>query len=380
MSSLIPAGNQFAVAAAVFGLAALGMYLERFGVGRKLSGALIALGLGLILSNLRVLPFSAPTYDFVNSYLVPAAIPLLLLKANLRRILAESGPTLIAFLLGAVGIILGAALGFAVWDLGPDGPKVAGVLTGSYVGGSMNFVAVAAALEFDDPSRVTAALATDNIAGILFLVLLAALPGLAVFRRLFPLRGNEREKQVAGVTADTAGASGSIQLLDVTVSLAISLAVCAVGFLLAELVGAPNFGILFITILAVGVANIAPRRLANLRGDFEIGMLLMYLFFVGIGAGADIGSLAGSAVVYLPFVFTMLVGHCVVLLVGARLLRLSYAEVITGSNACVLGPPTAAALAANNGWYALVTPGILCGVFGYVIANFLGVMIAAWVG
>ena len=292
MSSLIPAGNQFAVAAAVFGLAALGMYLERFGVGRKLSGALIALGLGLILSNLRVLPFTAPTYDFVNSYLVPAAIPLLLLKANLRRILAESGPTLIAFLLGAVGIILGAALGFAVFDLGPDGPKVAGVLTGSYVGGSMNFVAVAAALEFDDPSRVTAALATDNIAGILFLVLLAALPGLAVFRRLFPLRGNESEKQLATAT-DTAGASGSIQLLDVTVSLAISLAVCAVGFLLAELVGAPNFGILFITILAVGVANIAPRRLASLRGDFEIGMLLMYLFFVGIGAGADIGSLAG---------------------------------------------------------------------------------------
>ena len=70
MSSLIPAGNQFAVAAAVFGLAALGMYLERFGVGRKLSGALIALGLGLILSNLRVLPFTAPTYDFVNSYRV----------------------------------------------------------------------------------------------------------------------------------------------------------------------------------------------------------------------------------------------------------------------------------------------------------------------
>jgi len=379
MTSLIPAGNDFAVGAAVFGIAGLGMYLERFGLGRKLSAALIALGLGLILSNLRVLPFSAPAYDFVNGYLVPVAIPLLLLKADLRKIIAESGPTLIAFLIGAVGILLGAAIGFAVWDLGPDGAKVAGVMTGTYVGGSMNFVAVASALQFDDALRLTAALATDNIAGIMFLGLLAALPGLTVFRRWFPLRGNEGGESTESDASDPS-ASGGIQLLDVTVAVTISLAVCGSGFGLAELVGIPQFGILFITALAVAVANVAPKRLAGLRGDFEIGMLLMYLFFVGIGAGADISSLTGTAIVYLPFVFTMLIVHSIVLFLGGKLFRLSYPELITGSNACVLGPPTAAALAANQGWHGLVTPGLLCGVFGYVIANFLGVTIAAWVG
>jgi len=45
------------------------------------------------------------------------------------------------------------------------------------------------------------------------------------------------------------------------------------------------------------------------------------------------------------------------------------------SNACILGPAPAAALAASKGWKALVTPGILVGVFGYAIATFLGVAV-----
>ena len=47
-------------------------------------------------------------------------------------------------------------------------------------------------------------------------------------------------------------------------------------------------------------------------------------------------------------------------------------QLAVASNACVLGPPTAAALAARSGWHELVTPGILCGIFGYLIGNFLG--------
>ena len=41
------------------------------------------------------------SYDVVWSYLVPLAIPLLLLRADLRRILREAGPTLLAFAVGA---------------------------------------------------------------------------------------------------------------------------------------------------------------------------------------------------------------------------------------------------------------------------------------
>jgi uncharacterized membrane protein len=54
-------------------------------------------------------------------------------------------------------------------------------------------------------------------------------------------------------------------------------------------------------------------------------------------------------------------------------MKLDLAEVMIASNACILGPATAAALAASKGWRPLVTPGILVGLFGYAIATFIGV-------
>jgi len=59
------------------------------------------------------------------------------------------------------------------------------------------------------------------------------------------------------------------------------------------------------------------------------------------------------------------------------LLKLDLAEVMLASHACILGPPTAAALAASKGWRALVTPDILVGMFGYAIGTFIGIGLAA---
>lgn len=65
-----------------------------------------------------------------------------------------------------------------------------------------------------------------------------------------------------------------------------------------------------------------------------------------------------------------------VVVVG-RWLKLDLAEVLIASNACILGPAPAAALAASKGWPPLVAPGILVGMLGYAIATFIGVAIAA---
>jgi uncharacterized membrane protein len=72
--------------------------------------------------------------------------------------------------------------------------------------------------------------------------------------------------------------------------------------------------------------------------------------------------------------------HLILLVAAGRLFRLDLAEVMIASNACILGPATAAALAAGKGWQPLVAPGILVGMFGYAIGTFIGVALAAWFG
>ena len=385
MNSLIPADNTLAVTGVLFAVVVASVHLEaRFSWAKTLSAALLALLGGLVLSNTGILPFASPAYEFVGDHFMLIAIPLILFKADLRVILVQGGRTLLAFLVAAAGIVAGAFVAFFLIDV-PESARYAGMLVGGYTGGGLNFVAVTQAVGMDDPDLRTAALAAESLAGISYLFVLALLPGVAAIRRWFPIRGPELERPGAeGVrgdvreSAETTRAIGSDWPLHLTVGIALSLLVCAVGVWLATLVGRPQYSVLGVTVVAVLVANVAPGAMSRLKCDQELGMLLLYVFFVVYAAGADIRSLLGAAVLMLGYACVVIVVQMAVSAVGARIFRFSHAEILTASNACVLGPPTAAALAAGRGWHGLVTPGLLTGVFGYVVGNFLGVSVFAW--
>ena len=122
--------------------AAFAFWAENQRWGRQASGPVWAILFGLVLSNLGVIPASAPAFSMVSDLLVPAAIPLLLFKADIRRILAEGGPMLIAFFIGVTGAAAGAVAGYWLLPLGEQAAQLAGVCTATYSGGSMYFVAV----------------------------------------------------------------------------------------------------------------------------------------------------------------------------------------------------------------------------------------------
>ena len=140
---LIGPDQPFAIWAVLIGIAAFGFWCERFPFGRKYSGVMLLITLAIVLSNLRIIPSISPVYDVVWSYLVPIAIPLLLFQADLRRVFSEAGATLVAFLIGSATVVAGTLISMSLFDLGPAEPAMAGIFTGTYIGGSLNFAAVA---------------------------------------------------------------------------------------------------------------------------------------------------------------------------------------------------------------------------------------------
>jgi uncharacterized membrane protein len=378
MGSLIPSENSLAVAAGLFGIVFIGLLAEKTELGRKMSAPLIALAGGMLLSNIRLLPFESPAYGFVVAYLVPLAIPLLLLNADLKRIFRETGPTLIAFLAGALGTTVGAAVGFLVIDAGPETHKAVGVLAATYIGGSFNFVAVAQALQIEDPELLAAAATAQGVAAIPYLGLLILAPSIGLLARWFGPADDGGSRAVAGATTqaapnaeDEASSSG-----DVAACITFSLVLCAVSLGLAELLGISQFGILVITVFTVAVASLAPGFMKRLAGGDRIGLLLVYVFIAAVGAQSNVWELAGMAAILVGFLGIVLFFHAIFVLAAGHIFRLTLPEVITGSNACAFGASTAAAVAAGRRWHSLVTPGILCGILGYVIANFIGVALA----
>jgi uncharacterized membrane protein len=124
---LIAADDVFALAAVLCALAWLGVRMDATVIGRKIAGVIWVLRGAMLLSNTGIIPVASGVYDFVGTTLVPLAIPMLLLKADLRRILRESGVVLLTFTIASVAVLVGAVLGFHLLDLGAGGAKVAGV-------------------------------------------------------------------------------------------------------------------------------------------------------------------------------------------------------------------------------------------------------------
>lgn len=365
----------FLLWAIMLGLVAFAFWAETTKVGRNISGVMLALALAMLLSNIGLIPKSAPAYGIVWSWLVPLAIPLLLFKADLRRIIPETKGMFVAFLFGVLGTVIGTVLGFLVLPLGDDAAKLAGIFSATYIGGSMNMAAVAEAVQIDS-ATLTASVAADNVVGVVYLGFLAMMPTMSLLRRWLPSAVIDEAERNDVVEVEHKVETTSLNLLHISFALFLGLLICVVGNTLANLAGVGNYSILFITAITVAIANIFPAQLKKLEGDYEVGMLFMYLFFVIVGAGADIAKMIDHALVIVLFAVVIVVTHVVTILLGSRIFKLDLAEVIIASSACAAGPAPAAALAAGKHWPALITPAVMLGVFGYVIANFVGVTLA----
>ncbi|MEQ8405663.1 MAG: DUF819 family protein [Oceanicaulis sp.] len=367
MDSLIPADQPFAVMAGLLAIAAAGFLLEKTKFGALLTGTVWTILLAILASNLRIMPFDSPAYDFVFAYAVPVLIPLFLMKADLRRIFFETTRVTAAFLICTVGTVAGALLAFLLIDLGDVEAAVTGSLTASYIGGSVNFAPLIqqTGLAENEPALVSAIVAADHLASAIYLGVLAVLPGFAWVARRFVQRDH-----TGGTVAETGeGSEGRATSLTLALTLTFAITVVAVADWLVMVSGIDGLRYVYITVLAVIPATLFPKQMAKLHGGFELGVVLAFLFFGAIAAGANVADLIASAPMIMAFIAVLISIHAAVMLVVGKLARLSLPEMIIASNAAILGATTAPALAAAKGWKDLVTPGVLAGVLGYVIGT-----------
>jgi uncharacterized membrane protein len=384
--SLIPADQPLAVLAGLAVLSTAGFLIEKTRWGRTLTATVWVIVLAILASNLGMLPKASPAYDFVFAYATPILIPLFLIKADLKRILFETTRMTGAFLLASAATMVGVAVALLVLDLGAREAGVAGAFTATYVGGSVNYAALIDVTGLrDEPSFVSAATAVDNMASALYLGLLAAMPAWSWLSRRFVAKDHSAAVEEATSESATPTALSLIATLAFALSVvAISDAIVRLGDALiarsdpeAPKIFAGYLRYVIITALALIPATAAPKLMARLHGGYELGLGLAFVFFAAIAAGADAPALLASAPILIPTVGIILLVHALVLFGAGSALKFSLPELITASNASILGATTAPALAAAKGWRDLVTPGVLVGVLGYVIGTPLG--IAMWV-
>ena len=151
MESFIAPDDHWVIWTSLVGIAALSLYLEqKYKVFQKITGAVIAMVAGMLLSNIGFLPTESVSYDVIWDYVIPLVIPLLLIKMDIRRIIKETGRMFGAFHISALGTVLGSIV--AIIFLHAKVPYlelIAPAMTGSYIGGAVNFVALVSIFDRD---------------------------------------------------------------------------------------------------------------------------------------------------------------------------------------------------------------------------------------
>nr|VDC87284.1 unnamed protein product [Brassica rapa] len=372
---LISGNDEWGTWTALFATGAFGLWSEKTKVGSAVSGALVSTLIGLAASNLGVISSDSPAFAVVLNFLLPLAVPLLLFRADLRRVVQSTGKLLLAFVIGSVATTVGTALAYYLVPmraLGPDSWKIAAALMGRHIGGAVNYVAIANALEVS-PSVLAAGLAADNVICAVYFTSLFAI-GSKIPAETLPPPTN-----VALPCTDAEMSKGSetenkIPVLLIATGIAVSLAICKVGALLTKHFGVSGGSLPAITAVVVVLATVFPSQFGRLAPSGEaMALILMQVFFTVIGASGNIWSVINTAPSIFLFALVQIGTHLAVILGVGKLLNVELRLLLLASNANVGGPTTAAGMATAKGWNSLIVPGILAGIFGISIATFIGI-------
>jgi uncharacterized membrane protein len=396
LSSFISADNYWALWSIIMAGTALAIFLEqRFTWAAKISGPVIALVIAMALSNLHIVPQQSAVYDVVGDYLVPLAIPLLLFRANLLRIVRNTGPAFAAVQVAIIGSLIGsfaAAIIFKGHIV--NIAEVSGLEAASDIGGGVNFFAVKQIYGISGNLTGPLLVADNMVMAGAFLVLFWIADS-TFFRRHF------RHPHSVEADADAARLAAKhwepkpIGLLDIAKGLALAMAIAAASQLIAgfiklklnahedrsrvilieigrSVIGSPY---MWITILSVAVATFFAKPVSRIQGANEVGGYLLYLFLFCIGLPTDVLQVVKNVPLMFGLCIVINVVNIAVLLIVGYFCRMNLEDLLLASNATLGGPPTAAAMAISKGWDRLVLPGLLIGLWGYMTGTFFGIVV-----
>jgi uncharacterized membrane protein len=348
-----------------------------------LGASLIVIMVTAIVANTGLLPSSqnpSPVYDGIFSYAAPLAIFFLLLDVRLIDLRAAGRPMILLFLLGAVTTVMGTAVGYYL--VAPQHHHiekafaVAGMYTGTYVGGSANLNAVALQYGMNKNGTLFAAInAADNIITTIWIILTILMPGL--LNRWLPRRKIVAGKTVPGANlVNTDTIKEPVTVIGISILLALGFATLLISQMISEWI--PQIpSILILTTLALVLAQFS--FVQRLHGGKLLGYFLVLLFLAVIGAYCDLNALAKSgemAVTLLAWVTVIVFVHGILLFMIGGLFKQDWDIISIASNANIGGATSAAVLATSIGRPDLRLPGILAGSIGNAVGTYIGITIA----
>ena len=317
------------------------------------------------------------TYKSIKSNLLPAMIFLMLLLADMREIFKLGRKMILTFVLASVSIAIGFIGMFALFQgsFDPDAWKPFAALSGSWMGGTANMVAIQGALELPDTAMGYTLLIDSIDYAIWVMILLALVP----FAKRFNLWTKADTSVIDEVGARLALKEADKKPMDFAslfFLLGIALFVSALAQYGASFLPTTSFltNTTWIVIIAT-VAGIvfAMTPLAKISGSSELANIMLYLIVALIASRANFTELT-EAPLYIAAGFVIIAIHVTIMVIFAKLFKLDLFSLGVASLANIGGVASAPILASAYS-KALIPIGVLMAMMGYILGTFGGLMV-----
>jgi len=338
--------------------------------------------LPMLSTTLGILPAESPVYSALSRYLLPVSLALMLLSAEIPAIVKLGRTALLVMAAGALGTALGSLLAFELFRpwLPAEAWRGFGALTGTWIGGSANLIAVGTAVGLS-PELQGVIIIVDTVVGYSWMGLLVWLAGRqtafdrwngadrglvdAIGRRMAERRA-ERARPIATVDATLmVGLACTLTAL----CLAAGRALPPVGRVLNEF----SWAIVLLTTAAL-LLSLTPLARLDDAGASTLGYAGFYLLLAAVGAQGDLRKIVEHPGFVAAGVVVILV-HATLVLAAIRLLRAPLFFFGAASQACIGGYSSAPVVAAIYE-PSMAPVGLLLAVLGNVIGTYVGLGVA----
>jgi len=301
---------------------------------------------------------------------------LMLLQADLRKIAKLGKKMLLTFFLAAFSIGLGFIGMFAIFHsfFEVDAWKAFAALSGSWMGGTANMVAIQGALSVPD-AKMGYALLIDSIDyAVWVMILLALVPLAGRFNRWSGADSSVidevGEKLSADQNREPITFHSLFLLLGIGVAISATSQYFATFMLVNDFVTTTTWVVIFATLSAV---LFAMTPLSRVAGSGELGNILLYIIVALIASRANFSELT-QAPLYIMAGFVIIAIHIVLMVIFAKLFKLDLFSLGVASLANIGGVASAPILAGAYS-QALIPVGVLMAMMGYIMGTFGGLAV-----
>lgn len=330
----------------------------------------------MAIGNARVFdPALIKSFGTLKSYILPAMIFLMLLSSDIKSVYRIKTKLLVSFFVTSASIMAAFVVMWAVMGgLFEQGAhKAFGALSGSWIGGTANMIAVASAVGLNG-ELMGYCLITDSVCYAAWLAFLLFSVG---YKERFNTWTKAETVTTAPPSRKLHGESGKLDIYVITLAVVISTGVVALSKLLPtySFVTSSFWAVVLSTVMGIAASF---TTLSHSQKSEKIGFWLLYTLIALIAVESAFDDI-GKAWLFIIAGFMVIGLHALFLIIYAKAFRIDLFTIGVASLANIGGVASAPLLAAafNKN---LVSVGVIMSMLGYIIGTFCGIAVTYVLG